>query len=1139
MYKFYTVFICRYVPRIQHNILLAMKLTVVLLIAGILQVSAATTSAQNVNLSVKEVSLKKVFKELRQQTGYNFLYNSKMLNETLPVSMSVKDMPFSQVLDKCFSNQPVTYVIAENTVIIKRKPAAPVSAVQQITVTGTVKDAKGQPIPGVTIKLKGTSVGTVTDTDGKYQISSPDGTGTLVFSFIGYQTQEKAINNESSINIILQEATSGLSEVVVTALGVKRSEQSLSYSTQQVSSEQVNQVKTDNLMNALSGKVAGLTITPSASGVGGSSKVILRGSRSANGNNQPLYVVDGVPILNSGNAVMQPTGTFGGSTDGGDGISNLNPEDIANISVLEGASAAALYGSQAQNGVILITTKKGKAGKAQIELSSGYSIDHAAYLPKFQNQYGQTPGSISGDVTSWGPAISGAPDNLKYFFQNGTNFTNAVNLSAGSEIAQTYFSYANTHATGIEPTNKIDRNNFNLRETGSFLNNKLTVDGSVNYINQIVNNSPQIGIYSNPLISLYTFPRGVDIQPYKNQFEFPDNVGAARQNWLVNNKGDFHQDSPWWIINREPNVAQRNRMLLNGSVKYEFSKWLSIQVRGSLDRISDDFEQDFYSGTNSLYNSSETGAMRISTQTLTQKYGDVLVNFMVPIPKSSPFKVNGLIGGSITDNETRGYAFGGNLQTPDFFSPGNIISALGGSSSNSTLNSISNPSFGVAPNHNQLQALFGSADFSYKNWAYLTVTGRNDWSSNLSYTKNDSYFYPSAGLSIILTNALTLPQAITYAKVRATYAQVGNTIPNYLTNIQNTQGGSGSLVFNTAQAPSTLKPEKTNSFELGTDLRFLDNRLTFSFTYYKTNTLNQYVPIVPPTPSLISIGYVNAGNVQNTGIEFVIGYDVLKGSGLNWNTSFNGSKNNNKIIDVDSKDNINTFFLTNDGNGYQSELVKGGSYGDIYAPTLVKDGQGRVILAGDGTTSHPYTPQKSNTSNFVGNPNPKFQLGWSNTLSYQRFSLNFLIDGKFGGKVMSVTQGFLDESGVSKVSGDARAAGGVKVNGVNSTGQAVSSVDPQTWYTTLGTRGGITGEYMYSATVVRLREAALGYTWPVSNSAIKSVKLSLTGRNLIYFSKKAPFDPELTMSTGNGLAGIDVFNQPATRNVGLNLNVSF
>ncbi|WP_073405561.1 SusC/RagA family TonB-linked outer membrane protein [Mucilaginibacter sp. OK098] len=1103
-----------------------MKLTLVLLISGMLHVSASTY-AQNINLSVKEVSLKKVFKELRQQSGYNFLYNSKMLNETVPVSLSVKNMPINEVLDKCFNNQPVTYLIVDNTVIVKRKTTVSASAARQITISGTVNDIKGDPIPGVNVKLKGTQQGTATDLQGNYKLNAPNGDGTLVFSFIGFETKEVTINNNMHINVTLKQQSAALSEIVVTALGVRRSEKSLTYSTQQVDGDELTRVKSDNLMNALNGKVAGLSISPSASGVGGSVKVILRGNRSANGNNQPLYVIDGVPITNGSNANMQPTGTFGGSPDGGDGISNLNPEDIANISVLKGAAAAALYGSQAQNGVILITTKKGRAGKAQISYSSTFAVDHVAYEPQFQNSYGQTK---SGAIDSWGAGISGSQDNLKNFFQNGTNWTNAVNLSAGSEVAQTYFSYANTHAKGVEPGNVLDRNNFNLRETAKFFDNKLTVDANINYINQKINNSPSFGLYLNPLTGLYLFPRGLDINTYKNSYLFDNQTGFARQNWFTN---DNLQQNPWWIINRDPNFGTRNRVLLNGSVRYDVASWLSIQVRGNVDRTNDNYEQDRYSGTNSLFNSNGNGFLNLSDQTVEQKYGDLIANFTVPM--HSPFKINGLVGGSITDNITRGLSLNGNLSTPDFFTPGNVIASLGGTTSNTTSNTV-----GIAPNHSQLQALFGNANFSYQDWLYLTVTGRNDWSSNLAFTPNVSYFYPSVGLSAILNQALNLPKVINYAKVRGTYAEVGNTIPPYLTSVQNTQNAAGQLVFNTAAAFRTLKPERTKSIELGTDLRFLDNRLNFSFTYYKTNTRDQYFPVQPITASLFSTGYVNAGNVQNSGIEFILGYEVVRGKDFTWNTAINGAKNTNKIIDVDSKDGINSFVLTGNGNNnYESHLAVGGSYGDIYGYSLTRDSQGRIVLNGSGTAANPYTPQANKTFSLLGNPNPKFQLGWSNSFDYKNFSLSFLIDGKFGGQVLSMTQAILDQNGVSKVTGDARNAGGVKVNGVDKSGNVVSTVNAQAWYQTIGGRDGITDQYIYSATVIRLREAAIGYTMPISNSAFKSVKVSVTGRNLVYFHKKAPFDPELTMSTGNGLSGVDVFNQPATRNVGLNLNVSF
>jgi TonB-linked SusC/RagA family outer membrane protein len=1129
-----------------HKFFLVMKLTVIFLTIVFLQASAKGYG-QKLSLNEKKAPLEKVLSQIKKQSGYVFLYTDQTLANAA-ITVKIKDASIEDALNACFKNANISYKIAGKNILLKI--SAP-SVNEELTnaikllvnIKGTVLDEKGAPLIGVTIKLKGTKIGTTTDVQGKYQLTIPDGSGVLVFSYVGFQTQELPVNSATTIDVTLKEQPAALGEIVVTALGIRRSEKSLSYATQKVSSEQLNQVKTDNLMNALSGKVAGLTITPSASGVGGSAKVVLRGNRSINGNNQPLYVIDGIPILNTGNANNQPTGTYGGSTDSGDGISNLNPEDIDNISVLEGASAAALYGSLAQNGVILVTTKKGKAGKATINFTSNFTTATAAYKPKFQNLYGKTEGATSGDITSWGPAISNGHDNLSEYFQTGTNFTNAINLSAGSEDVQTYASYANTHSTGIEPGNKLNRNNFNLRETASFLNKKLTVDGSVNYINQRIENSPQLGIYSNPLLSLYLFPRGEDILPYKTNYENADLTGANRQNWISKGQGDLHQDGPWWTRYKKPNTATRNRMLLSGSVKYEFNDWLNIQVRGNVDRASDDFEQDTYSGSNSLYNTQQTGNLKLNTQTITQKYGDLLVNFKIPLSGSN-FKINGLLGTSITDIATKGYGFSGDLSTTDFFTAGNIITALPGTrTTNTVLNGIgvgTPQSFTLLPNHSQLQAIFGSADFSYKNWAYLTVTGRNDWSSNLAFTNNVSYFYPSAGLSVVLSDAVKLPQAISYAKLRASFAQVGNTVPPYLTNIQNTEDASGALVFNTAAPFHTLKPEKSNSIELGTDLRFLNNRLNFSFTYYKTNTKNQYVPVIPPSPSLISTGYVNAGEVQNSGISFTLGYDVLTGAGLNWNTSFNGSINKNKIIDVDSKDGINQFFLTNDDNGYQSAITKGGSFGDIYAPVLVKDAQGRVVLSGTGTAADPYKPQKKGGAfELVGNPTPKFQLAWSNSFRYHNFGLNFLVDGKFGGKVMSITQGMMDAWGVSEESGAARAAGGVTINGVNGAGQPVTTVPAQEWYQGRGQRGGITGDYMYSATVVRLREVSLGYTWDIKNSAFKNVKLSLIGRNLIYFYKKAPFDPELTMSTGNGLSGVDVFNQPATRNLGVNLNVTF
>jgi len=985
-------------------------------------------------------------------------------------------------------------------------------------IKGTVRESSGATLPGVSIQVKGTQVVTQTDANGHYSIPAKPG-DILVFSYLSYTTKEVPVTGLGNVDVVMVSATQNLNTVVVTALGIRRTEKSLTYSTQQVNNEDLTTVKSDNLMNSLNGKVAGVTISPSASGVGGSAKVILRGNRSFSGNNQPLYVIDGVPMSNASNSNGQPNNSFGGSTnvDGGDGISNLNPDDIESMTVLKGATASALYGSEAANGVIVITTKRGKAGKAVINYSSSLQLNNIAYKPKFQDNYGQTS---AGSQDSYGAKISGnGHDNLDDFFQTGTNWTNSVNLSGGTENAQTYVSYANTASRGIEPGNKLERHNFNLRETARFLNNKLTVDGNVNYIAQKIENTPGLGLYFNPLTGLYLFPRGMDIGPFKNQYEFPDLTGYDRQNWFIDQ--DIQQN-PWWITNRNPNIARRNRILINGNVKYEFASWLNVQVRGNLDRSADSYEQDLYSGTQAVL-SKPNGQFILNNQTIEQKYGDVLATLTAP--QLGKFKLDGVLGASIKDIVTTGTAIGAGqgLNIPNLFIAQNTLL-------NSTVSNTST----LPPNHNQVQSVFANANLSYKDWLFLALTARKDWSSNLSFTPKDSFFYPSVGLSAVLNQALHLPDVISYAKVRGSYAQVGNTVPQYVTNPVNYLDPSGSVTLNTVAPFPTLKPEKTKTWEAGTDLRLFSNKLNFNFTWYKSNTFNQFIQVTPSASTSFSLGYVNAGNVQNTGFEINLGYTAVKTSSFEWNTSLNSARNKNKVIDVDSRDGINQFILTpSDNNSYESIITKGGSYGDIYGITLQRDAQGRIMIGSSGL------PLTNNGFNYVGNPSPKFQLGWNNSFTYKNVTLSFLVDGKFGGHVMSITQALLDQYGVSKVSGDARDQGGVSINGVDPNGNPVTSIDPKLWYTTIGGRAGVSGEYIYSATVVRLREAALGYTFPIRNSALKNLRVSMTGRNLLYFSKKAPYDPELTLSSGNGLSGVDVFNQPATRTLGFNLNATF
>lgn len=1088
--------------------------------------AAVTTRSQTppevldrkVSLNLTSVTFKNALTALETAARVKFVYSNSHLRLNEAVSVSADMKPLGQVLGELLPPLRVTYRLQENTeyIVLAVVDAAKDKNLVLNTLSGKVTDLRGTSLPGVSVLVRGTTTGTTTDLRGNFIVDLPDSTATLQFSFIGFATQEVTVHHQTMVRIALTEEPTALREVIITALGIARSEKSVSYTTQQISGEELNRIKTDNFMNVLSGKVAGVMIFPSASGVGGSSKVILRGNRSFAQSNQPLYIVDGIPITNSPNTNGQPNSPFSGAVDGGDGISNINPDDIESISILKGASAAALYGSQASNGAILITTRHGKEGTTQVNFCSSFMSSAVTYTPRLQNTYGRT-GPASRE--SWGPKLAApAASNMPAFFQHGHNLTNAINLSGGSETAQTYFSFADTRAAGIMPDNDLHRNNFKLRQTAKFFRKKLTLDASMNYITQHVNNTPSLGLYFNPLTGLYLFPRGENIAPYKAQYEFADSTGYARQNWIAN---EDIQQNPWWIVHRNPNYASRKRQLVSGNARYALSDRVSIQLRGNIDRVEDTYEQDLYSGTQATL-AKPKGQFILNTQTLEQKYADALLAFKLPVPTS--LEADGVVGASITDSKTVGSALGPGvgLITPNLFIAQNM--ATGGSVGYAAT---------LPENHNQIQSVFAGLNATYRQWLSVNLTGRSDWSSNLSFTPDNSYFYPSAGISALLTEVFALPRIIDQVKVRGNYAQAGNTVPQYVTNPVNYIDNTGAVTLSTVAPFGTLKPERTKTYELGSDIKMLGSRLSITFNYYRSNTYNQFIRVVPSVATGYSAGYVNAGNVQNAGVELSIGLTAMERNQFEWYTSLNGASNNNRIIDVNSQNGIDKFVLTaNDNTSYQSVLAKGGSYGDIYGVTARRDNQGRIVVNPDGT------PQVNNGFHYIGNPNPKLTLGWSNSLLYKKFSLTFLVDGKFGGSVFSMTQAIMDQYGVSHETGQARDQGGVAINGVNESGEAVTLVDAQRWYTGTGGRQGISEFYVYSATVVRLREASLGYTAPISNTILKKLRLSLTGRNLLYFYKKAPYDPELIMSTGNGLSGVDIFNQPATRNIGFALQLT-
>jgi len=892
------------------------------------------------------------------------------------------------------------------------------------------------------------------------------------------------------------------------------------------------------VINNINGRIAGVTVNKSASGAGGSARVILRGQKSTR-ENQPLYVIDGVPMSNYSPA--QPTDVWGqgsgsgsGGRDGGDGISNINPDDIEAISVLKGAAASALYGSQGNNGVILITTKKGKSGQVKVDFSTSITADKAAYLPDLQWDYKQgNAGAASAGSFSWGPSGS-SPDHVKDFFRTGSTWINSLSVSGGTDKAQTYFSYSNTSSNGILPTNNFNRHNFSVRETMKMLDDRLTLDANVIVASQKVHNRATSGLYYNPLTGLYIMPRGLSFDNFKNNFEyFSPSRNVMLQNWWNINAdagltGDDNQQNPYWVLNRNKTDDKLFRVFGSLVLKYKLTKDLSVQVRGNVDKSTTNYELKAYAGTQGTL-ADANGRYTLDRQDNTQLYGDIIATYNTQI--TNKVGIVATIGSSIQDLHTGYQDFydskGGGLTFANQFNVGNINLAPGSGST-----------YFQAGNRKQLQSLFASVNFNIDSKYYIDVTARNDWSSALAFTPKNNYFYPSVGGNAILSDIFKLPTTVSFAKIRAAYAQVGSDVATYSTNPLNLIRNGQLQSNDKGPLPGTfLKPELSTSTEVGTEWRFMNNHLGFDITWYKSNTKNQYFELTSTSLGTgLSTFYLNAGNIQNSGIEATVDYNNALSKNLKWNTSLNITANKNKIVELASQIPPNVNYKITDGgvNNYNLVIRKGGSFGDITGMMFLRDAAGNIVV--DGTTGAP----QAGTFGVVGNPNPKLVLGWSNAFTVKNnLSVSFLVNGRFGGKVMSITQAVLDQYGVSKASADARRNGGVDIAASKVGGGAYNGKIPaEVFFTTVGGRAGITEYYMYDATNVRLQELAVGYRLKVNSHVIKDLHISLVGKNLFFFSKKAPFDPETSMSTGNGLQGVDVFGLPSVRSFGLNIQMS-
>lgn len=987
---------------------------------------------------------------------------------------------------------------------------------QKIEISGTVTDQQGAPVIGVTVLVEGAGdipIGTTTDVNGVYTIAVPEGATALKFSYIGMNDVVEQINSRTVIDVQMTDSTTVLNEVVVTALGIKKEQKSLSYNVQSVMPEGFD--PSGSFVNSLSGKVAGVTINSSSVGVGGSSRVVMRGTKSLTGNNNALYVIDGIPMPNL--TSEQPSGVYEGAGQTGDGLASINPDDIESISVLSGPSAAALYGSSAANGVVMITTKKGTQDKLSVSYSNNTTFSRAYIMPSFQNTYGPTE---EGSYQSWGEKLATSSSyDPRNFFRTGYNETNSVSLSTGNSRNQTYFSAASTNAGGIIHGNDYDRYNFTVRNTANFLDEKMTLDLNFMYSDIKEQNMIAQGQYMNPIVPVYLFPAGDDFSRLEVYERYDASRNMKVQYWPY--ESDLTMQNPYWITERDKFINHKDRFMTSAQLKYDIAKWINISGRVKLDKSVETHEKKFAASTLDLF-ASKYGYYSKNDITTRQIYAEALLNINKYFCDDK-LSLTATLGTSLEDVNYAQDMYGGKLASvANLYTYGNVNQSTAESSQSGY--------------HKQKQAIFLNAQLGYRSMVYLDVTGRNDWTSTLSGSDTRSFFYPTVGLSGIVTEILGMnSKVLPYWKVRVSYSEVGNEPEPFLT-IPTYELASGTPVTQTRMPNTNLEPERTKSWEVGTNLYLFDSRLKIDATYYYSKTYNQFFEPALSSSSGYSSVILNSGRVDNEGVELSARYTDDYGP-VRWSTYFTYSTNRNEIVELlTSWKNPNTGEIVSldemevgGTGGVKNILKKGGSMGDIYVTSLRTDEHGAIYVhPTDQTVVADYTNYI-----YAGDTAPRHNMSWGNDLSWKGFNLNFLFTARLGGVVVSQTQAVMDYYGISQATADARDRGGALVNG--------KLIPAKEFYQTIGGGTGVMSQYVYDATNVRLSELTFGYDFPVQKWCkwIKGLNVSFVGRNLWMLYKKAPFDPELTANTGTYNQGIDYFMQPSTRTLGFSVKVKF
>ncbi|MFT6849624.1 MAG: TonB-linked SusC/RagA family outer membrane protein [Sphingobacteriales bacterium] len=1032
-------------------------------------------------------------------------------------------------------------------------------AYAQKQLKGTVKSAEsGENLPGVNVVVKGTTTGTVTDYDGNFSLTVPDNANTLVFSYLGFKTVQQPIDR-IVYTINLENDALGLDEVVVTSLGVSKQKKALGYAVEEVSAEELTRNNNANIVNSISGKVAGVLVTPTGGAAGAGSSIRIRGNASLTGNNEPLFVIDGLPIDNS----TSYTESSAAGVDVSNRAIDINSEDVASMTVLKGAAATALYGIRAANGAIIITTKKGKGGSLkapQVSISSSITIDRLNKMHDLQNTYGQgAGGQTDAGLRSWGAkldtmywdgatdysqdkngrligqtAAAGNPDARKFspydnvgdFYKDGVTTNNTVSFQAGSDDASYYVSLGNFNQSGITPDNTFERTS--IRANGSFkISEKLTSSVSTNFTKsggtRLQRGSNTSGIMLGLLRTPPSFDNsngfGADAVDNPSAYEFEN--GDPR-------RYSFAFDNPWWTVKKNPFQDDVNRFIGQTQFDYQLAPWLKAQWRVGTDFFSDQRKQVFAIG-------SRTAA---AGRLLHDEYFNQDVNSDVLLIANK--QINSDLDVNLTLGQNSYSSLSRNLFVQG---DGYVVTGFNHISNTSSQNVTQ------SLRRKKTNAVYGEASMAYKRMLYVSLTGRNEWSSTLP-AQNNSFFSPSASVGFVFTEALGITDndVLPYGKLRLSYGVVGNDAPLYATNsyyestnfsdgwvdgitypFNGTAGfGTDGIVGNSA-----IVPEKTTSYEVGTDLRFFNNALSLDLTYYNNVGEDQTLAVPVSAASGYTAAILNAGKIKNEGIEALIGFSPIKSKNFSWDVDINFAKNNSEVLEL--ADGVEAILLAGFGSA-STQAVVGEAYGAIFGTGWLRDDNDNIVIGENGY------PMVSPTESVLGDPNPDWNMGILNSFSYKDFSLSGLVDIRKGGDIWNGTRGALINYGTH---GETSNRGTMfTFEGVDTAGNAntKSVILDEAWYKGNGGGFGAQAEtFVEDASWIRLREIALSYKLPSSlfnDSFVKGINVTIIGTNLFLLTNYSGVDPETNTFGNNNGPGLEYFNTPGSKSLGFNFKVS-